>query len=150
MIEKQDFRHGAAMLCVLDDPRCREVRKSGVGYAVNGTALAFLKYSTKARSPWRFGFGAEEMRRLGASAESRRVAIGLICGGDGVCAITLAEAEFLMGGVVGWIAVRRRFHEIYGVSGPAGTLPRKVPRHRWPAIVFDEEGSDGHNDGHED
>jgi hypothetical protein len=143
MIEKQEFMHGAALVRLLEDARCRNVRRVDLGYEVNGQALVFLKYSTKSHSPWRFGFSAEERRKLAASGETFLVAIALICGGDGICAVTLAEAESIMGADAGWIAVRRRFHELYGVSGQAGTLPRKVPLHRWPAILFDGVGDGG-------
>lgn len=142
MIDKQEYYHGAALMRLLDDKRCHEVRRLDVGYGVNGHSLVFLKYSTKGRSPWRFNFSADERRRLAARAEYLRVTLALICGGDGICAMTLAEAEVLMGRDAGWLAVRRRFHERYGVSGQAGKLPRKVPRHRWPEIVFDGASDD--------
>ncbi len=146
MIDKQEYYHGAAMVRVLDDPRCREVRRHDIGYSVNGAALAFLKYSTKARSPWRFTFNAEEIRRLESGRDGTRVVVGLVCGGDGICSVTWEEATSLLGSRAGWISVQRGFHERYAVAGPAEELARKIPRGRWPGIVFGGNEGDGNED----
>jgi hypothetical protein len=137
MLEKQEFYWGAAIVHLLEDPRCTSLKKDEGGYVVNATRLIALKYSTKSRTPWRFGFGADEIKRLvEASSRYQALVIGLVCGGDGVCAITWKQAAMLVGEEPGWISVRRKFHERYAVAGPAAELAGKVPLRDWPALLF--------------
>ena len=138
MLEKQEFYWGAAIVRLLDDPRCASVAKSESGYVVNGMRLIVLKYSTKSRTPWRFSIGADEIKRLvEASGRHKSLVIGLVCGGDGVCAITWKQAAVLLGEEPGWISIRRNFHERYAVAGSAGQLEGKVPLRDWPALLFE-------------
>jgi len=112
MIEKQDFYWGAALIRVLDHPKCVSLSKNEYGYLVNSTQFIVLKYSTKSRTPWHFTFGGDEIQFLvDACDQFTSVVIGLICGGDGVCAITWKQADSLLNGKPGWISVRRKFHE---------------------------------------
>jgi hypothetical protein len=137
MIDKQEFYHGAAITRLLEDPRCERVRRQDFGYSVNEGVFVFLKYSTKGRSPWGFVFSGEEARKL--NGLSARIFTGLICGGDGICAVAWEDVRTLLGEMDGSarIAVRRRFNEQYGVSGPAAELKGKVPVKAWPSLVFD-------------
>lgn len=138
MLEKQEFYWGAAIIRLLDDPRCASLSKDECGYLVNSMQLIVLKYSTKSRTPWRFTFGGDEIIRLAdASDRYKSVVIGLICGGDGVCAITWKQAVTLLGGEPGWISARRNFHERYGVAGPKGELEGKISIRDWPALLFE-------------
>jgi hypothetical protein len=138
MLEKQEFYWGAAIVHLLEDPRCVGVAKRENGYVVNATRFIVLKYSTKSRTPWRFSFGADEIKRLvEASSRYESLVIGLVCGGDGVCAITWKQAAEILGKEPGWISVRRNFHERYAVTGSAGELPGKVPLRDWPALLFE-------------
>jgi hypothetical protein len=142
MIDKQEFYHGAAITRLLEDPRCEQLRRRDFGYAVNEGIFVFLKYSTKGRSPWGFVFSGEEARKL--KGISGRVFIGLICGGDGICAVQWEDVRSLLGEVEGSarIAVRRRFNEQYGVSGPAAEFKGKVPVKAWPSLVFDSNSNE--------
>jgi len=141
MIEKQEFYHGAALTRLLEDPRCERIRRQDFGYIVNESVFVFVKYSTKGRSPWGFVFSGEEARKL--NEISGLVFIGLICGGDGICAVAWGDIKALLGETAGSarIAVRRRFNEQYGVSGPVAELKGKVPVKAWPALVFDSRTS---------
>ena len=137
MIDKQDFYWGAALIRLLDNPGCLALTKNQFGYLVNSSQLVLLKYSTKSRSPWQFTFGIDEIANLKKTSDRYSlVVIGLICGGDGVCAITWTQANFLLMGKSGAISVRRKFHEHYGVSGSAGELDHKISIRNWPAILF--------------
>lgn len=139
MIDKQEFYHGVAILRLLEDPRCQNVKKGDGGYVVNGDSFAFLKYSTKNRSPWGFSFGLEDIQRLDATAGTHRnVVVALICGGDGICAVSWKDAADLLGNqAVGWLSARRGFRELYAVAGPKGKLKHKISFQEWPALLFE-------------
>lgn len=139
MLERQEFYWGAAIIRLLDDPRCTDLRKDEYGYLVNSMHFVLLKYSTKSRTPWRFVFSEDEIARFtGISGRAKKVVVGLVCGGDGVCAIALEQAMTLLGAKSGWISVRRNFRERYEVAGPEGGLNNKISVRDWPAILFEQ------------
>lgn len=137
MIDKQAFYHGAAIIRLFEDLRCESVARHAIGYLVNESIFVFLKYSTKSRSPWRFSFSLDEIRRLSHMQPLHNTVVALVCGGDGICAITWTEAEASLGNNAGWISAKRNFNESYGVAGSVGSLKRKVPLQRWPLLVFE-------------
>jgi hypothetical protein len=140
MIEKLEFYHGAALVRVIEDPRCETIAKHAYGYRVNGTRILAIKYSTHARSPWGFTFSEEDISRFGsANAEFGECFIALVCGGDGVCALSWAIASALLAQSPGRIAAKRGFAGCYAVTGPAGAMKGKVAMNRWPAIIFEGE-----------
>jgi hypothetical protein len=142
MLEKQEFYRGAAVVRVLDHPLCRGLKKNGSGYLVNTQTAFFLKYSTKANSPWPFNLTTEDIQDIGVASNGLAfVLLALVCGGDGVCPVSLSQLGELTNNQPGWISVRRPFGGSYGVSGIAGRLRRKVPVNSWPALVF--AGVDG-------
>ena len=137
MIEKLEFYHGAALIRVIEDQRCESVRKSEHGYIVNGDRIILLKYTTKAHSPWRFTFTADDVERFDfAEEEFDSCVLALVCGGDGVCCSTWATVRALLDAAPAWIAAKRGFNGSYALSGPAGSLKRKVPLNLWPEILF--------------
>jgi hypothetical protein len=141
MIEKLEFYHGAALVRVIEDPRCRAIAKHACGYQVNSNRILAIKYSTKAQSPWGFTFSDDDILRFSvANEECGDCSIALVCGGDGVCAISWETAAELLGMSPGRIAAKRAFAGCYAVSGPAGPLKGKVAMNRWPSIVFEGEG----------
>ena len=139
MLDKTEYYHGAAIIRLLENSACESVKKKEyLGYVVNGSVFAFLKYSTKGRSPWGFSFDQEDVDRcVKMSQEYSRVVLGLICGGDGVCALEWNEAEMLLGGKPGRIAAARKHNHSYSVWGTVGELKHKVPVGRWPLVAFD-------------
>lgn len=137
MIQESEFYHGAAVLRLIGDERCRSVRPHPLGILVNGTSVALLKHSKKKRPPWRFTVTRGELDLIaGLPSPTALASVALICGGDGVCAITAEELHHLVAGSPGWIAVRRGHHERYAVTGAAADLPRKVTAQRWPDLLF--------------
>jgi hypothetical protein len=137
MMEKSEFYHGAAVVRIIEDSRCQGISKCEYGYLVNGNKLAYMKYSTKAQSPWRFTLSADDIARLErAVGLYEKCVVGFVCGGDGVCAVRWEIVEELLGSAPGWIAAKRRFSGCYSVSGPLGTLERKVALNQWPGILF--------------
>ena len=140
MIEKLEFYHGAAIVRIIEDTRCTSVAKHEYGYLVNATRLAFVKYTTKTHSPWRFTVTADDIARLEkAAGRFPTCVLALVCGGDGICAITWESTRELLSGAPGWLAVKRSFNECYAVNGPAGALRRKVALSGWPGILFGRE-----------
>jgi hypothetical protein len=140
MIEKLEFYHGAAIVRVIEDPRCQSIGKSEYGYLVNGKRLVYLKYSTKAHSPWRFTVTVDDIARLDeAIGVFGKCVVGLVCGGDGVCPVRWKVLKAVLGTAPGWIAAKRSFNGCYSVSGPEGKLKRKVALNQWPAIVFEDK-----------
>jgi len=141
MLDKSGYYHGAALTRLLDDERCRGLRKHGhLGYVVNGETFVFLKYTTKARTPWGFTFDQEDIERcFNMSEQYSRVIIGLICGGDGVCALEWSQARELLGGKPGRIAAGRKHNHSYDVWGTEGEMKRKISLRRWPELLFEQE-----------
>lgn len=136
MLDKSGYYHGAAIIRALEDSRCRSVRKDGIGYIINEEIAVFIKYSTKARSPWSYTFDDEDLDRCHKMAAERRVILSLVCGGDGVCALEWNEVCILLAGKSGRIAAGRKHNESYAVWGTAGALKGKIPVGRWPEISF--------------
>jgi hypothetical protein len=140
MIEKLEFYHGAALVRVIEDPRCETIAKHACGYRVNNNRILAIKYSTKAHSPWGFTFSGEDISRFNAAnAEFGDCLIALVCGGDGICALSWGHTAALLAESPGRIAAKRGFAGCYAVSGPAGELKGKVAMNRWPSIIFDRE-----------
>jgi hypothetical protein len=140
MIEKLEFYHGAAIVRLIEDDRCKSVGKNEYGYVVNGDRSVVIKYTTKAHSPWRFTVSRDDIARYDLATEKfESCVIALVCGGDGVCSVDWKTARALLGGSPGWLAAKRNFNGCYGVSGVAGTLKKKIPVNQWPGIVFGQE-----------
>ena len=138
MIEKLEFYHGAAIVRLIEDGRCKSVRKSEYGYLVNEDRSILVKYTTKAQSPWRFTITKDDIERFDRASQRSNVCIlVLVCGGDGVCASPWEAARELLSGSAGWLSAKRSHNGCYAFSGPAGTLKKKVALNQWPGIVFD-------------
>jgi len=138
MIDRLEFYHGAAIVRLIEDPRCSSVGKRDFGYSVNGDRFVLVKYTKKAHSPWRFSISLADIERLDAfSKTSAACLLALVCGGDGVCAVSWNAARTLIGSETGWLSAKRLHNESYAVSGPLGDLPKKVALNQWPAIVFE-------------
>lgn len=140
MIDKQDYYHGAAIVKVLEDGRCKAFQKKGtLGYVCNERAFLFVKYTTKARTPWQFAFDREDVDRAKKMAsEHERVVCVFVCGGDGVCAVSWSEIQQLLSSAGGRITVARKHNKQYSVWGTVDELRHKIALNRWPEIVFEE------------
>lgn len=140
MIEKLEFYHGAALVRLIEDPRCETIGKHVYGYRVNQQRLVAIKYSTRARSPWGFTFSQDDIDRLQMTEQQfGGCFIAFVCGGDGVCALSWITVVDLLGNSPGGISAKRAFAGCYAVSGPTGALKGKIAMNRWPGIVFDRE-----------
>ena len=140
MIEKLEFYHGAALVRLIEDPRCTRIAKHACGYLVNQKRAVAIKYSTKTHSPWGFTFSQDDLTRINkAEAELSGCVVAFVCGGDGVCVLFWTTVAELLGNAPGRIGTKRGFAGCYAVTGPAGELKGKVAMNQWPAIVFDAE-----------
>lgn len=138
MIDKQEFYHGAAVVRLFEDQRCKNIKKHNFGYIVNDEIFIFLKYRTKSHTPWSFGFDNNDISRINSLVNSfKRIVVGLVCGGDGICPILWQDAEKILGNNPGSICVRRKFNEQYGVKGSVEAIKGKISLQEWPTIVFD-------------
>lgn len=142
MIDKLEFYHGAAIIRIVEDARCRSIRIHQAGYLINGDRLLYLKYTTKEKSPWRFSVSKEDREHFASGKVDLGVCVlGLVCGGDGVCAVRCEQLTTLLGDGAGWLAAKRVFGGCYAVSGSRGNLDRKVALNQWPGVLFEEAES---------
>ena len=123
--------------------RVRSLRYEQPFFLFNDTLAVMLKYSTGIRSPWAFTFTPEEQEQLQKSASGYQTAIGLICGADGVAALTyesfLAVAAPREAAL--HLACFRRHGEHYELSGPDGKLKRKIAPSNWQKILENHGGN---------
>lgn len=136
-IKKQEFYEGAALHILVRAGQLTEIRYAVPFFLLNNELAVLLKYSTRTRSPWGFTFSPEEQQLLEAKVIESKTAIGLICGADGVAAINYeAYAKIaVLRPVAVHIACYRWHGEHYEVSGPDGTLNRKIAPSNWPKIL---------------
>src|SRR5262245_59474486 len=86
-IAKQEFYEGAALHQLLCSRGLLAVRYEAPFFILDDAVACYLKYSTRARSPWGFTFAPEEHLSLLRRGRDSRTVIGLICGADGVAAV---------------------------------------------------------------
>ena len=136
-ITKQEFYEGAAL-----HKLARTGKMSGLVYdpplfTINGSLVVCLKYSTRNRTPWGFTFTADEQMLLHTRAKYAPVVIGLVCGSDGVAAIsyrTFRSIASLRKGAI-HVSCYRKHRERYAVFGPEGELERKVSPSAWQHVL---------------
>jgi len=138
-IQKQEFYEGAALHLVARTGQMDRIRYQAPFFLFNDRLLVLLKYSTKVRSPWGFTFTADEQKLLHTKAAKFNTAIGLICGADGVAAISYQSYLTVAAPSTSAIHVScyRQHRAHYEVSGPDGILERKVSPSSWQKILTD-------------
>lgn len=136
-IKKQEFYEGAALHLLARSGKITSIRYESPLFMINNQLLVLLKYSTKGRSPWGFTFMPDEQVLLEKRASESQIIIGLICGADGVAAITydayLRVAAPRKSAI--HIACYRPHGKHYEVKGPDGTLDGKVAPSNWQRIL---------------
>ena len=136
-IKKQEFYEGAALHLLARGGRISNIRYEPPLFLLNDGLLILLKYSTKGRSPWGFTFMPAEQVLLLEKAPQYKIVIGLICGADGVAAISYDEylsiASIRKSAV--HVACYRSHGEHYEVNGPDGRLGGKVAPSNWQKIL---------------
>lgn len=136
-IKKQEFYEGAALHRLARAGVIECIRYEAPFFRLNDQLLVLLKYSTKGRSPWGFTFTRDEQAILQERAAWFKIVIGLICGADGVAALTyddfLSVASPRESSV--HIACYRQYNEHYEVKGPDGIVVGKVAPSDWLKIL---------------
>ena len=136
-IKKQEFYEGAALHLLARAGGISSIRYETPFFRINDYLLVHLKYSTKTRSPWGFTFTKDEQVILQTRTSDFKIVIGLICGADGVVAITyedyLSVATSRTSAV--HIACYRQHGEHYEVNGPDGRLDGKIAPSNWLRIL---------------
>jgi hypothetical protein len=136
-IKKQEFYEGAALHLLARTGRITSIRYDAPFFLLNNHLLVDMKYSTRGRSPWGFTFMPDEQVLLHASASKFKIVIGLICGADGVAALSydayLTVAAHRESAV--HVACYRQHGEHYEVNGPDGRLDEKVAPSNWRRIL---------------
>lgn len=136
-IKKQEFYEGAALHLLVRGVGAKNIRYEAPFFVLNEQVLLYLKYSTRGRSPWGFTFMPDEQALLQTRSSHSKIVIGLICGADGVVALTykayLTVAAFRKSAI--HIACYRHHGEHYEVNGPDGTLDEKIAPSTWRKIL---------------
>jgi hypothetical protein len=136
-IQKQEFYEGAALRRLVIYSPSITLAFSPPFYIANQRLALYIKYSTKARTPWGFSFSAAEYTRLLQQANTTPVVIGCVCGGDGVATISLDELTELQASTTGglYVSFKRPHRSHYVVSGPSGTLAHSVAPSDWQNLL---------------
>lgn len=104
--------------------------KIGAGcYAINDTIGLLIKYATDRLTPWSFTFQADHKRAiLTLSERFSDVMVLLVCRDDGIVALDRDAIWSIIGddAVIATVSVSRKARQMYLVSGPLATLPRKL------------------------
>lgn len=135
-IKKQEFYEGAALHLLVRGGAIRSLTYAPPFFTANSDTLLLLKYSTKNRSPWNFTFTHSEQRLLEESRPDHKI-IALICASDGVAALRYEDYRRIAprAAATVHIACTRLYGEHYEVSGPEGSLPRKISPSAWSRIL---------------
>jgi hypothetical protein len=136
-LKKQEFYEGAALHQIARSGHVRNVQYDPPFFCLNDRISVLLKYSTKIRSPWGFTFSEEEQRQLLTKAGKHPIVIGLICGADGVAALSYESYLKIAAAREGAVHVScyRDHGEHYEIGGPDGPLERKVAPSSWQRIL---------------
>ena len=141
-IKKQEFYEGAALHILARSNGIATIRYESPFFLINNKLLVYLKYTTKGRSPWGFTFTTEEQKLLMKEASTRKIVIGLVCGADGVAALTYDAYRTVVSHRTSAVHIScyREHGEHYEVNGPDGRLDWKVAPSNWQRIM--ESGND--------
>lgn len=136
-IQKQEFYEGAALHMLVRAGFVTNIKYEPPLFTINNHVKILLKYSTKGRSPWGFTFMPTERALLQDQALHSEVVIGLICGSDGVAALSHEALRSIIvdGDTAVHVACYRRHGEHYEISGPTGSLSSKVAPSVWERLL---------------
>ena len=136
-IKKQEFYEGAALHLLVRTGSLTTIQYVAPFLLLNERLCAYLKYSTRGRSPWGFTFNPEEQAYLENRASKLDIVIGLICGADGVAAVPYEAYRRVAAprSSALRIACYRQHGEHYEVKGPDGILDRKVAPSNWLRLL---------------
>lgn len=138
MIYEYERYHGVVVRQIIVESRApisieaHDVLGRVNSYLLNGVLAIHIKHSSKRLPPWTFTFSTEnivEIFRLATDTPSMWLA--LVCGGDGVVAISWAEFDSITkdeGRNARFVTVDRDRNTMYRVRGNASRVPLVRPR----------------------
>jgi hypothetical protein len=136
-IKKQEFYEGAALHLIARTGLVTSIRYDPPFFFLNDCMTVLLKYSTRGRSPWGFTFTGDEQQQLLTKSSGFPITIGLVCGADGIAAISydsyVSVAPLRKSAV--HVACYRAHGEHYEIAGPDGPLKRRVAPSSWQKIL---------------
>jgi hypothetical protein len=136
-INKQSFYEGAALHVLARSGGIEGIRYEPPFFILNNNLFVDLKYSTRSRSPWGFTFTPAEQHTLETKAARSNIVIGLICGADGIAAISYDSfrtvASHRKSAI--HIACYRTHGKHYEINGPDGTLDERVAPSTWSLLL---------------
>ncbi|MEK6375344.1 MAG: hypothetical protein AABO58_21930 [Acidobacteriota bacterium] len=140
-IKKQEFYEGAALHILARGGQIRGIRFAAPFVVLNDQLQVFLKYSTRGRSPWGFTFTPAEQLKLSKTGTAAATVIGLICGSDGVAALSYELYQTIAHPRESAIHVAcyRAHGQHYEVKGPDGTLNAKIAPSRWYKLLEEQQ-----------
>jgi hypothetical protein len=136
-ITKQEFYEGAALHKLARNGRITSLSYTAPLFMINEGLLVCLKYSTRNRTPWGFTFTADEQMLLRGRAKHAQLVIGLVCGSDGVVAVSyesFREIAIFQNRAI-HVSCYRNHGQHYGIFGPDGELDRKVAPSSWQRLL---------------
>lgn len=141
-IRKQEFYEGAALHLLVRGGKVLSIRYKTPFFTLNDRIAVLIKYSTKGRSPWGFTFTTQERQILTDRSVSSPLCIALVCGADGVVALSYEGFSSLIPQADNAIRVAcyRDHGKHYRVCGPVGNLARKVSRTQWQRLLEEDNG----------
>jgi hypothetical protein len=144
MIKEFEFYHGAVLAKLIHGRNtCVSIRpyssNSNAAYVIDETVAIYVKHSAKRMSPWLFSLQNDHQKEIGQlKSKWRDVFLVLVCGDDGVAALSYDEIEFVIGNnaKAKWISAGRAPGKEYSVKGPAGLLHHKVGKKGFPRKIL--------------
>lgn len=146
MINKFEFYHGSVLTELLHGSK-KPVSiklyptKSNASYTLNNKIGMYIKHSTKRLSPWRFSFAKEHQDEILEMKNSLgEVFLVLVCGTDGVVAISFNELKMVLNEIhepVEWISASRTKNKEYTIKGTDGSLGHKISRKDFPRKILE-------------
>lgn len=142
-IKKQEFYEGAALHLLARAGHITSIRYQPPVFLINDIVV-LLKYSTKSRSPWGFTFMPDEQLMLHDHTSRVKVAVGLICGSDGIAAFSRDDFRTVapLRDTAIHVSCYRQHGEHYEVNGPEGALGRKIAPSAWRHLL--DHGKESH------
>ena len=134
---KQAFYEGAALHLLIRTNINVKIHYAHPFYILNNAVAVLFRYSTKNRSPWQFQFSVMDHVLLEAEFSKLNLTIGLICGADGIVALSYEKYVEIKKGSSSSISIScyRNHGEHYEISGPNGVLDGKISPSTWQKIL---------------
>jgi hypothetical protein len=136
-IRAKYFYEGAALHRLIRNGAVERIRWEDPFFEADGRLLIYLKYTKGRKSPWSFTLTPDEQKVLETGARRKSLVVGLICGGDGIAVVAMADLQEVafQTNASSHIACYRRHSEFYEIAGPNGALARKVAPSDWDRLL---------------